>query len=364
MPAYKDVKKGTWYVKFSYKDWTGTPRWTTKRGFSTKREALQYESEYKLHIAGDVNMSFSEFVKVYRENQYPRIRVSTQATKDLIIDKKLIPYFGKKKVAEITVMDIIKWQNEMMAATNPQTMKPYTTTYLRTIHNQLKAIMNFAARFYNLKENPVEKAGNIGTIYSEEMNFWTLDEYKTFSETIKDNPMAYHCFEILYWTGIREGELLALSRDDFDLDAKTISITKTYQVVKGKEFIGPPKTGRGRRIVQMPYSLAKELQDYFDMHCESTGRLFPITKNNLYYVMKKGCRNSGVKRIRVHDLRHSHISLLISMGFTPVDIAKRVGHENITITLRYAHMFPNVQINMANVLEKLMEGKDNGYECS
>ena len=359
MPAYKDTKTGTWYAKFAYKDWKGNTKWTTKRGFTTKREATQYENEFKLHIAGDMDMTFQEFVKVYQEDHYPRIRLSTQAMKDHIIETKLIPFFGKKKVVDIGVTDVIKWQNELMSHKDSKTGKPYTNTYLKTVYNQLNAIMNFATRFYHLKENPVAKAGAIGRKEAEEMNFWTLEEYQQFSETIMNDPLAYYCFEVLYWTGIREGELLALTRNDFDLDAKTISITKTFQVIKGEQIVGPPKTEKGRRIVQMPDSLVAEMRDYFEMCYNDSDRVFPITKYFLTYKMKTGCVAAGVKRIRIHDLRHSHISLLISLGFTAVDIAKRVGHESITITLRYAHMFPDAQQGMANVLEKLMGGRNN-----
>ena len=134
MAAYKDETNGTWCVKFSYKDWKGVTKWTTKRGFKTKREAVQYEAEFKLHIAGDMDMTFGEFVKLYQEDRYPRIRVSTQANKDNILETKLLPFFGKKRVVDITVTDIIKWQNELLAMTNPKTGKPYSATYLKTIY--------------------------------------------------------------------------------------------------------------------------------------------------------------------------------------------------------------------------------------
>ena len=357
MAVYKDETYGTWYAKFSYKDWKGVTRWTTKRGFKTKREATQYEAEFKMHIAGDMDMSFSEFVKVYREDRYPRLRVSTQANKDNIIENKIIPYFSGKRVVDIKVTDIIKWQNELLTMINPKTGKPYSKTYLKSVHNQMNAIMNFAMRYYDLKENPVRKAGTIGSKESDEMKFWTVDEYKRFSDSIMEYPLAYYCFEVLYWAGIREGELLALTFDDFDLKAKTISITKTYQIVDGKEVVGPPKTEKGRRVVQMPDTLAAEMKDYFDMcYDRSSERVFPVSKSYLTKKMIKGRELSGVRRIRIHDLRHSHISLLISLGFTPVEIGKRVGHESITITLRYAHMFPSAQVGMANVLETLMEG--------
>ena len=147
MPAYKDKKGNSWYAKFNYKNWKGETKFTTKRGFPTKRAAVEYEREFKLHIAGDLDMNFEEFVKLYREDLYPRIRVSTAATKDHIINTKLIPYFKNFKVTEIKAKDIVKWQNELLSYRNPETGKPYMKTYLKTVHNQMNAIMNFAVKY-------------------------------------------------------------------------------------------------------------------------------------------------------------------------------------------------------------------------
>ena len=355
MPAYKDKKKNTWYAKFNYKNWKGETKFTTKRGFSTKREALNYENEFKLRIAGNLDMSFEEFVKVYREDHYPRIRVSTAASKDHIIDTKLIPFFKNFKVTEIKAKDVVKWQNELLSFRNPKTGKPYAKTYLKTLHNELSAIMNFAVKYYDLTENPVEKAGSIGISNAEEMQFWTLEEYLQFSEAMMEESLFFYCFEVLYWCGLREGELLALTFDDFDFVNKTISITKTYQIVKGEEIIGPTKTAKGTRIVNMPDRLCEEMKDYFEMcYDKENARAFPTTKYALTRAMARGANKAGVKRIRIHDLRHSHISLLINLGFSPVDIAKRVGHESITITLKYAHMFPSAQKQMMNKLNDLI----------
>lgn len=315
MPAYRDKKNNSWYAKFSYKNWKGETKFTTKRGFPTKREAVEYENEFKLHIAGDMDMNFEEFIKVYREDHYPRIRVSTVANKDNIIDTKLIPYFKNFKITEIKAKDIVKWQNELISYHNPKTGKAYSKTYLKTVHNQLSAIMNFAVKYYDLKENPVEKAGSIGISNAEEMKFWTLDEYLKFADAMMEETLYYYCFEVLYWCGLREGELLALTYDDFDFVNKTISITKTYQIVNGEEIIGPTKTAKGTRIVSMPDRLCEEMKDYFEMCYDKENlRAFPTSKSVLTRAMARGSARAGVKRIRIHDLRHSHVSLLIKLA--------------------------------------------------
>ena len=103
----------------------------------------------------------------------------------------------------------------------------------------------------------------------------------------------------------------------------------------------------------MPDFLVDEIKDYYSTLYGFTEKdlLFPVTKSYLHHEMTRGCKNSGVKRIRIHDLRHSHVSLLIELGFSAVAIADRMGHESIDITYRYAHLFPTTQKEIANKLD-------------
>ena len=363
MPAYKDAKRNTWYAKFRYKDWLGETKACTKRGFTTKRDALQWEQDFKARAEGNIDMSFESFVKLYREDCQPRLKMSTILMKDNLIETKIMPYFGKRAMRDITTADVFKWQNEIMALQD-KNGKPYSQSYLKAIHNQLSAIFNHAVRFYNLPGNPARIAGSMGAESGGEMKFWTKEQYVRFAEAIKDDRLAYCCFEMLYWCGVREGELLAINSEDLDFDKKEASITKTYHRVKGEDVITDPKTPDSKRKVLMPDYLCEEMKQYMEMQydMEPEDRLFPVSKNYLYRVMIKGCELTGVPRIRIHDLRHSHVSLLIDMGFSAVSIAKRVGHKSIDITYRYAHMFPNVQNQMAEQLNQVW--KENGNTFS
>ena len=362
MPAYKDAEKNTWYVKFQYKDWNGKQKWVTKRGFKGKREALKWENTFKERLSGSTDMSFADFIAVYKTNRGPRIKESTLQTKENILDTKILPFFGEKRLCDISSTDVIQWQNELLKYRDPKTKKPYSASYLKTVHNQLSAIFNHAVRFYGLKENPARTAGNMGSDKDIQMNFWTKDEYLRFSEATMEMPLAYYCFEVLYWCGLREGELLALTPKDVDLEAGTIRINKTFQHLKGKDIVTKPKTPNSNRTIHMPDFLRLELKDYMNM-CYGLmpdDRLFPVTKSFLTRHMTKGCKAAGVKKIRVHDLRHSHVSLLIDLGYSAVAIAERVGHQSIDITYRYAHLFPTVQSSMAEKLNDIREGEHVG----
>ena len=360
MSAYKDMKTGTWYAYFRYTDWTGERKQKMKRGFSTKREALEWERTFLQQKAADLSMSFEDFVAVYAGDTKSRIREHTWMTKEAIIRTKLLPYFGKKKMNEIQTKDVIAWQNEMLSSGGIGG-KGYSPTYLKTIHNQLSAILNHAVRHYELNENVAAKVGPIGKKEAAEMLFWTKGEYFKFAEAMMDKPVSYYAFEVLYWCGLRLGELLALTPADFDFTKETVSITKSFQRLKGKDVITAPKTPKSVRIVKMPKALVEEIQEYLNMlyDIEPDERMFQISKSYLHHEMDRGCKATGVKRIRLHDLRHSHVSLLIDMGFSALAIASRVGHESIDITYRYAHLFPSKQIEMADRLNT--ERQEGGF---
>lgn len=205
MPAYKDSKTGTWFVKFYCKDWTGENKQIKKRGFATKREALDYERNYKIRQKNNLDMTFGEFWKLYSEDVKNYVKLNTWLTKEHIVETKILPYFRNLKMNEITPGDVRKWQNKMVAF-RYKNGKSYSQTYKKTMHNILSAIFNYACRFYNLKSNPARQAGNMGREEKKEMLFWTTEEYKKFSEAVIDKPVSFYAFEMLYWTGMRLGD--------------------------------------------------------------------------------------------------------------------------------------------------------------
>ena len=349
MKAEKDKKTGKWLIQYRYTDWKGNRKKSTKRGFSTKREAEEWLRNFLMSQQADFNMSFEEFVKLYYEDMTPRLREHTMKTKKHIIELKIMPFFGKKSMNAITPADIRKWQNELL-------LKNYSQTYLRTINNQLTAIFNYATQYYDLKNNPCKKAGSIGKNKAEEMNFWTKEEFSMFIEGVMDKQRSYTAFMVLFWTGMRIGELLALTPSDIDFEEKTIHISKSYQRIDGRDVITPHKTQKGNRIITVPDFLLADLKDYMNnIYClEDNDRLFPVTKYYMEHEMKRGVKNSGVKYIRIHDIRHSHCAMLMELGITPLEAAERLGHERVETMLNtYAHLYPNKQRKLSDKLEQI-----------
>ena len=364
LPAFRDESGNkTWFCKFNYTNWRGEKLTKKKRGFLTKKEALKWEKEFLNQHSESIEMSFREFFELYKRDRKPRIRENTWRTKEAIVNQKILPYIGDLMLNEINNVTIIQWQNELMKIKD-NNGKKYSPTYLRTIHAQLSSILNHACRYYNLKTNVARDVGSMGEKEADEMLFWTQDEYERFIEAIKDKPESFYAFELLYWCGLRMGELLALTKEKFDFERHTLKIDESLQRIDGKNVITAPKTKKSIRTIVMPEFLTDEIKEYIDSFYKLKPKdlIFNFSKSYLHHEMDRGSKKSQVKRIRIHDLRHSHVSLLIELGFSATAIADRVGHESIDITYRYAHLFPSKQKEMALSLTQVRSNKANDWK--
>lgn len=316
--AKKDPN-GTWRIQYRWTDWTGTKKKSQKRGFKTKKEAEEWYAHFMLQQSSDPTMTLADFWEIYKADMEKRLRKTTMKQKEYVMNDKVLPYFGKTPINEITAPMIRKWQGEMMD-------KGFKPTYLKTIHNQLSAILNYAVNFYDLRSNPCRKAGSMGKSKADERPYWTLEEFQKFSDAIMDKQDSWMAFQILFWTGMRIGELLALTPADFDFQACTIRINKSYQRLEGKDIITDPKTVKSNRMITMPEFLSEELESYIGMlyGLNENDRIFQISKSYLHHEMDRGVKLSGVRRIRIHDLRHSHVSLFQLMTISHREVIGKI----------------------------------------
>lgn len=354
MPVYQDGSSKTWYCKFYYQDYTGERKQKKKRGFKLQREAKEWERSFLEKQQGSTDMIFSDFATHYLDEMGPRLKESTLINKRLVIQLKLIPTFGNIPLQQIKPQTVLKWQNQLIQYKDKDGIS-YSQTYLNGINNELNAIFNYAVRFYGLTENPCKKIGKMGKTRAKEMDFWTLDEFKKFIKYVK-NPQARMAFMVLYWCGIRSGEMFALTADDIDFSNNTMKISKTMHRINKKIITTSPKTENSNRCVQLSSTLAEQLKDYIKMYYSMSGSdyLFPFTKFVLYKERNIACEKSELKRIRVHDLRHSHVSLLIDMGYSSHLIAERIGDTVQMVDKTYGHLYPNRHKEMADVLNSLI----------
>ena len=346
MPVYKDKNNNTWYVRVYYKTFDGQTKQKKKRGFVTKKAAQEWEAQYRLSKENDMNMFLEDFVETYFEDKKHELKERTIIKKRDMINRFIIPYFGKFRMNEITPQEIIKWQNAIRD-------QGYADTYLRMIQNQLTAIFTHASTIYNLENNPCKKVKKMGKSDADELCFWTREEYDKFIDTFDKNDRGYVIFEVLFWTGMRIGEILALTPIDIDLDNQQIRVNKTYYRVNERDIITTPKTDNSVRTIDVPQFLIEELKSYMDRlyDCSDSVRLFPVGADAVRHMMKRHVKSAGVKEIRVHDLRHSHVAYLIHEGVEPLLIKNRLGHKDIKITLNtYGHLYPNEQKKLAEML--------------
>ncbi len=300
-------------------------------------------------------MAFGSLVELYMEDCKSRLKPTTYANKEYVINLKVLPYFKDMPINTIEPATVRKWQNELLSHENN-----YSQTYLKTVNNQLSAIFNFAMKYYKLPSNPARICGSMGKKNADSMLFWTTEEFKKFMPFVSDKPLSKAAFEVLFWTGIRSGELLALTLDDFDFEAQTLSVNKNYAKHDGDDLIMDPKTPKSKRIITIPKFLCEIVQDYVSKlyDYKPDERLFQVTKYYLHHEMTRGSKKAGVKRIRIHDLRHSHASLLIEMGFSPLLISERLGHENVETTLQtYSHLYPNKHGEVADKLQNMIQNE-------
>lgn len=347
MSVYKDEKRGTWFVSTRYTNWSGERKQKVKRGFETRREALAWEREFLQVQQADLSMVFDQFVEVYFSDRTSRLKERSVLNKRYMIKAKISPYLGKMPMNSIKPSDLLNWQNAMIAL-------GYSDTYLRMLQNQVTAVFNHAERFYNLRDNPCRKTERIGRSNARGLKFWTYDEFCQFIEGFTAEELMYKTlFEILFWTGCRIGEALALSLPDIDFENAQIVINKTYYRHEGKDIITRPKTEKANRIVTLPLFLVEHVRAYTEKiyGLDEKDRLFAITDRAVQKKIRAKAELAGVQLIRVHDLRHSHVALLIEKGVSPLAIAERVGHESINTTMNvYGHLYPNKQKGIADML--------------
>ncbi len=359
MTVYKRTSKKTgrvtWYTIFYYSDWTGSRRQKKKEGFKKQADAKEFERSFLERVAGNPDMTFQALSDLYMQDYKEHYRPTSYENRRFSLDSYVLPYFKDLPINAITPGIVRKWQTVRISANT------HAPSSLRSMHATLSAVLNFAVKYYGLPNNPARLAGTMGKEKSRPLQFWTLAEFKQFQDVVKDNTLYYTIYTTLFYTGIRKGELLALTLADFDFAAGTLTISKTYRRLRGQDLIQPPKTEKGNRTIAVPPFLLDVIRYYASQiyGLEPNQRLFENTSvPSLKYNLDKYADLTELKRIRVHDLRHSHASLLIEQGFSPLVIKERLGHEDIQTTLNtYSHLYPSKQDEISARLQDLATGK-------
>lgn len=361
----KKVKKTTYKCEGSYVDIDGVPHRYHKRGFSSAEEAKEWERTFLLKATNEVNnnITFKELYFIYKDAKLSKIKSTSMYKVDQIVNLHILPYWGGTKLNKITTDKVENWQAELLNITyskNGNNIK-YANSHLELIQTRFKTIIKFGITkgFINDMRLSMFDIAKRKDEIKKEMLFWQPYEFMEFIKEI-DQLRFYTFFNTLYWCGLRSGEALALTWKDIDLDKRIIKIRKSYS--KHGKIISTPKTDNSIRDVIIPEMCFKALLQHHEAHKKIIGYcdsryVFdfdkPLDDNSIRYVKNRACQKAGIKQIRIHDFRHSHVSLLINQGFSPFDIAKRLGHTVEMVNNVYGHWFTDAQQSMVDRLDEI-----------
>lgn len=360
----KKIKKVTYKCEGSYIDIDGNPHRYHKRGFSSSEEAKEWERVFLIEAKNNVsnNITFYDLFSIYIESKKGSIKERSLDDLNYLINGSVMEYWKAVPLAKITLKKIEVWQ-KLLLNIEYKDNKQYSNSYLAAVQTKFKAVLKYGVLMGYISDSRIcsfkliKRKDTIKT----EMLFWHPDEYIKFIENVDKLPYRA-LYSTLYWCGLRIGEALALTWEDINFDAKTIDIHKTYS--KHTKQITSPKTSNSYRIVIIPKNCIEILRELKEYHKNLIGYsedkfVFnfdkPLDDNIIREYKNKVCALSGVKQIRIHDFRHSHVSLLISLGFSAFDIAKRMGHSVEMVNNTYSHWFKEAQIAMVNKLDKFAD---------
>ena len=318
MAAAKNQKTGKWYSKFRFKDYNGATVQKKKEGFATKREAQEWEADFRAQHEGKERLTFGEAYKRYMADCEKRQKATTLQEKRALY-RTNYAMFADMPIADISPAAIRKWQNENLLAIGPDGKLRYAPATIKSINTKLSAVFEYCVRFCGLDKNPVRAAGRISYKHvlekkGQAKDIWQRDTFERFIDTVK-NPEEHLAFGILFWCGLRKGELLGLRIKDIDPKDGIVRVRQNYTEAG---VIDTPKTKSSKRDVSMPKRLAEEAKAFIrTLYAPSTNDLLfqGLTVNSIRSRFKRCQERAGITPIiRVHDLRHSHASLLISLG--------------------------------------------------
>ena len=358
----KRVKKVTYRAEGSYVDIDGNNQRYKKRGFETKKEADQWQREFLLNakIGINNNMTFDDLFVIFMDSKKHTMKKASIYEIEKLYAKHLKPFFGNLKLSKINLKTLDTFKDRIINSKKADDTF-YANRTLEKIQTRLKTILKFGYSKGHITDYRIAIFENIqrSNEFKKEMLFWQPEDYKKFISVV-DDPVYIAFFNVLYWCGLRNGEALALTWSDIDLRKKSININKTY--TKHGRQITTPKTTNSYRTIIMPEACYKAIKQLYEVQCDIIGfsddkLLFffdkPLDDNAIRIKKDRWIDMAGVKRIRIHDFRHSHVSLLISLGFSPFDISKRMGHTVEMVNNVYGHWFNDAQAKMVEKLNSL-----------
>lgn len=365
--VYYDKETKTYYsvASLGFDKITGKRMQKKKRGFRTQKEAKDWHTQTmakhaKKAITNGIQLTFKMFLDNYYIPNYEKT-ASARTFRTFSSNLKRLVYFFDMKMVDIKPIHVGHWQTELLK-------EKLSNAYVRALHRTLVSILNAALTLEIISDNPAKQVGNIAK-KRQEIDFWTVEEFQTFISSFDLNKykerLYYTAFTLFFMTGLRKSELQALTWQDIDFSDNSLMVNKSlYYKSKNDWIINPTKTKTGIRKIYLDKTTVKILSDWEKWQkIEDNDFVFsqkgsPMSSTSFQYMLKKHCELVNVKPIRIHALRHSHASLLLSLGMNDLELQNRLGHTNISTTLgTYSHLRPTAMKEVADKLDGILSIK-------
>ena len=356
--VYKDNKRKTWYFRTYIIDKYGNKKQIERSGFKTKSEAKLEESNFLINKQiDDEDLTFQELYDIYIKSKKQKLKMQSLRATISRFELHILPYFKDYNIKNITNRVYLDWKEQILN-------KHYSYKYNSNLHGCMVSILNYAMDFYDLEKNIASKIGNFARgNYIPKVDFWTYEEFNQFINIV-DDTLYSTLYNTLYFTGMRLGECLALNWNDFKGNYLDINKTIAKEHNNGNFVINAPKTMKSIRKIQLDTEtirILNELHEYYKKFVGFTddwfifGGLYPLSQSTVGRRKDEYCSKANVKKIRMHDFRHSHATLLLSRGIPVTVISKRLGHADMTMTLNtYSHLMPEDENKAINLINNLI----------
>ena len=378
MKGSKDGKQ-KYRVRINYQDSMGINRQIDRVTYGNA-EAKELERELNYDIKQSIpakRITVKQLYEEYLKSKKHELREQSIRSIVTYLDNHVIPELGNLRLDKLTTPTLKKWKDVINEKTvKNKGVKKLSIKTKQHIYKEYITMLNYAVQMDYIDKNPLKKIGNFKssiTLESEkEMDYYTPDEFKLYIKAAYDcakNSSTNHewdyyvFFNIAYYTGLRKGEIHALKWSDIEGDY--LHVTRSIaQKLKGDDRETPPKNKSSIRTIQIPIPLKEILNAHkerykqlegFNNDYRICGGMTSLRDSTLDKHNKKYAELAGIKKIRIHDFRHSHASLLANEGINIQEIARRLGHSKIEITWNtYSHLYPREEERAINILNKIV----------